>query len=174
MEGSVRGQRCILFDWGDTLMRVFPGSRGPMVSWPRVEPVPHAAQVLADLHEGWTLALATNAPASDETHIRAAFDRVNLSQFLDKVYCFRAIGHRKPSPAFFQYVLNDLNLDSSQVVMVGDEFEADVIGAYQAGIRAIWFNERTEEDRKGALHCTIHDLRELAGALASMGCHAGA
>ena len=34
-----REPSCILFDWGDTLMRVFPEFEGPMFTWPRVEVV---------------------------------------------------------------------------------------------------------------------------------------
>jgi len=78
----------ILFDWGDTLMRVFPEYTGPMKDWPRLEAVPGAAGMLDALHEDWILALATNAADSDEADIRAALRRVDLERRLDKVYCF--------------------------------------------------------------------------------------
>ena len=34
-----RETRCLLLDWGDTVMRVFPEYEGPMLTWPRVEAV---------------------------------------------------------------------------------------------------------------------------------------
>jgi FMN phosphatase YigB (HAD superfamily) len=49
--------------------------------------------------------------------------------------------------------------------MIGDSFEKDVLGANQAGIRAIWFNARTTQSRTGSLYRTIHDLRDLPIAL---------
>lgn len=159
--------RCLLFDWGDTLMRVFPEFDGPMAAWPRVEAMPHAGQVLAELHFRYVLAVATNAADSEEAEIRAALDRVDLGKLLDKVYCYRKIGYKKPSKEFFEYILTELGIEQSQAVMVGDDFEADVLGANHCGIRAIWYNPRTDESREGAMHQTIHDLRALPRALDS-------
>ena len=99
--------------------------------------------MLAALHPDWTLALATNADDSDEADIRAALQRVNLDRCLDKVYCFKKIGYKKPSLEFFQYILDDLKLTPQSVCMVGDNYEADVLGANACGIRAVWFNEHS-------------------------------
>jgi hypothetical protein len=101
---------CLLFDWGDTLMRDFKDYPGPMKDWPRLEAIPGAAEALAALQPVWILALATNANDSDEADIRAALQRVNLDQFLDRVYCSKNVGHKKPSVAFYQYILVDLGL----------------------------------------------------------------
>lgn len=159
-----RQSRCLLFDWGDTLMRVLEYS-GPMASWPRVEAVPHVVEVLTELHPQWQTALATNAEDSDQAKIRAALGRVGLDALLDKVYGFRTIGHRKPAPRFYEHIADDLGLDGTRLVMVGDDFEADVLGANQAGLYAIWFNERSREELTGRWYRTIHDFRQLPAAL---------
>ncbi len=156
--------RCLLFDWGDTLMCVLEYS-GPMARWPRVQAVPHVVEVLTELHPQWQTALATNAVDSDPAEIRAALDRVGLDALLDRVYAFRAVGHRKPSRKFYEHIADDLHLDGARLVMVGDDFEADVLGANQAGLYAIWFNERSREELTGRLYRTIHDFRQLPAAL---------
>ncbi len=43
----------------------------------------------------------------------------------------------KPSPAFFAMALASLGLDAGDVVMVGDDIEADIGGAQGAGLRAV-------------------------------------
>jgi FMN phosphatase YigB (HAD superfamily) len=53
--------------------------------------------------------------------------------------------------------------------MVGDNFEADVLGANRSGIRAVWFNEQGDETRTGEMYQTIHDLRSLPQALETFG-----
>jgi len=156
---------CLLFDWGDTLMRDFKEFSGPMKDWPRLEALPGAAETLAILHPGWILALATNAADSDEKDIRLALRRVDLERWLDKIYCFRKIGHKKPSPAFFQYILDDLKLASRSILMVGDNYEADVLGANACGIKAVWLNQHSHEMRENQLQRTIHALAELPGCL---------
>lgn len=163
MEHSTRG--CILFDWGDTLMRDFKEFRGAMKDWPRLETIPGAAETLAALRSDWILALATSADVSTEADIREALQRVGLDHLLDKIYCFKNTGHRKPSREFYQYILKDLKLPPRSIWMVGDSYEADVLGAIACGLRAIWFNEHSLEERSGDLQRTIHDLRALPEAL---------
>jgi FMN phosphatase YigB (HAD superfamily) len=156
---------CILFDWGDTLMRDFKEFSGPMKDWPFLEAIPGAAEMLAILRPDWNLALATNAMDSDETDIRTALQRVGLNHLLDKVYCFKKIGYKKPSPAFYQYILADLKLTSRSICMVGDNYEVDVLGANACGFRAIWFNEHSLEAREDDLHRTVHALSTLPDLL---------
>jgi putative hydrolase of the HAD superfamily len=86
-------------------------------------------------------------------------------QLIERIYCYRAIGHKKPSLEFFSHILADLRLPPDQVVMVGDLFEADVQGAIRAGIRSVWLNEQTGEAPRGEAYRTIHALRQLPGAL---------
>lgn len=157
--------RCILFDWGDTLMRVLPDTSGPMYTWPTVEAVPGIHDALRAQQADWLLAMATNAVDSAEADIWRALERVKLDTLIEKVYCYRVIGQRKPSAEYFAYILDDLDLDRSQVVMVGDSFEADVMGAVGSDIRAVWFNAQTEEMRSGDMFRTIHALSDLPAAL---------
>lgn len=161
--------RCVLFDWGDTLMRVFPEAQGPMSRWPRLEAIPYARETLAALRPGWIVALATNAVDSGETEIREALERVQLDQLVDKVFCYRQVGSRKPSPQYFEFILRDLGLAPSQVTMVGDNYEEDVLGANRSGIRAVWFNPGSQAEPSGEMFRTIHDLRDLEGTLGNWG-----
>jgi FMN phosphatase YigB (HAD superfamily) len=49
--------------------------------------------------------------------------------------------------------------------MVGDNYETDVLGANACGLRAIWFNAHSLQERKNDLMCTIHHLRLLPASL---------
>jgi HAD superfamily hydrolase (TIGR01662 family) len=167
--GDERTKRCVLLDGGNTLMRDSPDYMGPMYTWPRLEALPHVHETLAVLQPGWMLAVATNAADSDESDIRKALARLDLDVYIDRVYCAKTIGHRKPSPGFFGFILQDLGLPPENVVMVGDSFNADVLGAVRSGIRAVWFNELTDETRAGDLYRTTHDFKELFGVLQDLG-----
>ena len=150
-------------------MRDFPEFSGAMAAWPHVEAVPNVKEILVELRPQWTLALATNSVDSDETQIWQALDRVDLHSLLDKVYCFQSIGHSKPTPEFFDYIVEDLGMDRRRMVMVGDGFEKDVLGANHSGIRGIWFNELSSEVRIGRMYKTIGDFRSLPATLAEFG-----
>jgi putative hydrolase of the HAD superfamily len=152
---------CLLFDWGNTLMRDFPEFQGPMKDWPRLEALPHAAETLATLSPNWNLALATSADVSSEGDIRIALDKVNLGQWLERIYSFTNTGLRKTSPDFYNFILKDLGLSPQNVIMIGDHFEADVQVPNRCGMRAIWLNETTAEEREGPLFRTVHNLAEV-------------
>ncbi|GAB4492582.1 MAG: hypothetical protein Fur0016_25410 [Anaerolineales bacterium] len=151
----------IFFDWGDTLMQDDPAQTAPMSEWPRVRSIPGAEQTLRQLTAaGKVICLATSANVSDERQIRAALARVGLEQFIDRVFCFKNTGLPK-GEAFYRHILAELQLDPARALMVGDSFEKDVLAANAAGMAAIWFNERTPEQRKSALHRTVHRMDEL-------------
>ena len=130
----------VLFDWGDTVMRVFPEYEGPMACWPRVEAVPGVAEALRALQPRYRLVLATNAPASGAALVRQALARVGLEGYFQAVFTARELGVRKPEPAFFQAMLRELGCAPHDATMVGDEYPIDVVGAKEAGLRAVWFN----------------------------------
>jgi len=168
MQEGQAGRPVLLLDWGNTLMRETPGAAGPMATWSHVEAIPHVHEALSSLRPTFVIALATNAQASGEVDIRQALARVGLDRLVDRVYGFRVIGHKKPEPAFFRFVLHDLGLAASQAVMVGDSLENDVLGANASGIRAVWFDEGGQDSREGPLHTTIHDLSDLPAAVARL------
>jgi HAD superfamily hydrolase (TIGR01509 family) len=157
--------KCVLFDWGNTLMREFPGSLGPMHLWAKVEVVPGAVETLTIAGQNRIIALATNALDSSEEDIWAALRRVSLDNLIDKVYSFRKIGHLKPSRAFFEYILQDLKIDAQEIVMVGDDFAKDISGANKSGIYSVWLNQISSLKRAGRLHDTIYSLKDLPEAI---------
>ena len=161
-----RETRCLLLDWGDTVMRVFPEYEGPMAGWPRVEAVEGIKETLSKLQPEWTIALATNAADSEEREIWSALARAGLDQLFDRIYCFRGVGHRKSAPEYFEQILANLEIEPNRAVMVGDDFEADIVSANRSGIRAIWFHENGTDDKTGAMYRTIHVLSELPKLLA--------
>jgi HAD superfamily hydrolase (TIGR01509 family) len=166
---AVGDVRCVLFDWGDTLMVDFPEYSGTMASWPRVQAVARAHETLDQVRAlGWRTALATNASDSHESDIRAALTRVGLNSLIDRVYCSLSVGHSKPSSEFFAFIQNDLGLTALSLVMVGDNYAKDVEGANRCGIRAVWLRPGCEPET-GPAYQTIADLAELPTALESLG-----
>ena len=132
--------QAVLFDWGDTVMRVFPEYDGPMVEWPRVEAMPGIAAALEALQGRYRVVLATNAAASGATLVWAALQRVGLEKGFFAVFTAHELGLRKPDPAFFQAIVRALGVSPQDTAMVGDDYRADVAGAKAGGLRAVWYN----------------------------------
>jgi len=148
------------FDWGDTLMVDFPEGQGPMYRWPQVAAVAGARKTLAVLHREAGCYLATNARDSKEREIVKALERVGLAIHIDKVFCFQNVRYLKPSPEFFNTILERTGAAPSQAVMVGDSLETDVAGAMEVGMHGIWYNPAGRQGRPAGAG-VIRSLTEL-------------
>jgi putative hydrolase of the HAD superfamily len=153
--------RTVLLDWGDTVMRDYPERTTPMVEWDTVEVIDGIADVLAYLQSsGRRIVLATSANISTETQIRAALARGGLGEYFSRIYCFSNTNLPK-GEAFYRFILNDLSIPATDVLMVGDHFEKDVRTPNSLGIFAVWFNPRSDEKSSSELHRTVHSMPEL-------------
>jgi putative hydrolase of the HAD superfamily len=158
----------VLFDWGDTVMRDDPALTVPMVEWPAVEVIEGIAEVLAYLRSrGRQVGLATSAEISDESQIRGALARGGVDTYFSHIYCFKNTRLPKGED-FYRYILSDLSVPASDVVMVGDSFPKDVQAASAVGIFAVWFNPKSEEIRTGDLWITVHSMQELRAFFSSL------
>ena len=54
-------------------------------------------------------------------------------------------GVKKPNPIIFEYALDLAKAQKGNSIMIGDCLEADVQGALDAGLDAIFFNEKKIE-----------------------------
>ena len=159
----------LVFDWGDTLMQVFPQYTGPMSAWPEVEALPGAAQALAELKDKYKLVVATNAINSRSRQVRQALARAGLDDFFSAIFTARELGARKPALAFFHALQSVLHQEPRQLLMIGDSYRDDILGAQLAGWTTVWFNPSGKAS-PGLL--PLHDLeitrwQELPSALAS-------
>jgi FMN phosphatase YigB (HAD superfamily) len=157
--------KCILFDWGNTIMRDISSYEGPMYQWPQVEAVPNALESISQIRPERILAVATNALESSEEEIRKALARVKLADLFDKIYCYSNVGALKPTPFFFDFILSDLRIGPSDTIMVGDDFQKDILGAVRCGIFGFWLNQESSERRVGKLYDTIYNLSDLQMAV---------
>lgn len=129
--------KVFIFDWGNTLMKVFPDENGPMCRWPRVEAVENAPEVLRQLSKRADCFLATNARDSDKADIYSALKRVGMDTCIRDIFCFRDMGCEKPSEAYFSKMIRQLQANKHEIVLIGDSPEKDVRWAIDNGIAGI-------------------------------------
>lgn len=97
-----------------------------------------AIEVLDYLNQKYNLHIITNGFAEvqfkkiNNSNIRSYFQTVTNSEMA---------GVKKPNPIIFNYALDLAKAKKENSIMIGDSFDADVQGALDAGIDAIFFNE---------------------------------
>jgi putative hydrolase of the HAD superfamily len=123
-----------------------------------------AAEVLRRLHGKYRLGVVSNF-AIPECVLRL-LEQHGLNQFLDVVVVSAAVNKRKPSPEIFQKALERLRVDAADAVFVGDTVDADIKGAKDAGMRAVYIERRPQKPIENACpDQTIRRLSELPAAL---------
>jgi putative hydrolase of the HAD superfamily len=90
--------------------------------------------------QGYRLGLISNA--GDDANVQRLIDQAGLRPYFDAILSSAQSGVRKPNPRIFELALNHLETTSSRAVMVGDTLGADILGARNAGVRAIWITRR--------------------------------
>lgn len=87
----------------------------------------------------------------------------NIGHYFETVTNSQMAGCKKPDPAIFEYALKLANVEKCESIMIGDCIEADVQGALDCGLDAIYFNENHLEVKDGIDQ--IHHLLELKNIL---------
>lgn len=149
-----------LFDWGDTLMVDFPNVPGKMCDWDVVEPISGAKDTLQALSKQAQIYIATGAAESSETEIKAAFQRVGLSEYISGYFCKANLGLVKGTPEFLNAILAMLNKPAENIAMVGDNFEKDINPALVVGIQPIWLttNKHARVPEKVRIITSLNEL----------------
>ncbi len=65
---------------------------------------------------------------------------IGLDKYFSAVFTSDEIGVPKPNPEFFSFVLDKISAKPEHCIMVGDDLQADILGAKNMGIKGIYFN----------------------------------
>ncbi|TRW26369.1 noncanonical pyrimidine nucleotidase, YjjG family [Flavobacterium zepuense] len=110
-------------------------------------------EILDYLKSKYSLHIITNG--FSEVQARK-MQSANIHHYFDTVTNSELAGCKKPDPAIFEYALTAANAQKADSIMIGDCIEADVQGALDCGLDAIYFNEHNLE-----AHPTIKQVNHL-------------
>ncbi len=70
--------------------------------------------------------------------------KLGLYKYTNFIVTSEEAGHDKPHPYMFLLALKKFNLKANEVIMIGDNFQKDILGASNLGIKSYWFNVNRE------------------------------
>jgi len=100
--------------------------------YPDVEPMLIAVRDLDEMQIGIISDWGSN--------LRPIVAGLGLDRYLDFVLPSGAVGVAKPNPTFFGMALDRAGVPPHEALMVGDSYRADVLGAWSAGMDAVWLD----------------------------------
>ena len=99
-------------------------------------------ELLDYLESKYTLHIITNG---FEEVQQLKLEKSGIIKYFDKIITSESVGVKKPNPRVFKYALERVGTRPEYCVMVGDNLEADIIGALNCGITSIHFNLHDEK-----------------------------
>ena len=118
---------------------------------------PGAHQTLKYLENKYELHLISNGfKESAESKLK----NTSLTPYFKNVIISETVGANKPDKAIFEYALQQARGDIRESVMIGDSLVADIRGAINFGMDAIYFNPNRLEKPDDVI-LQIHSLAEL-------------
>jgi putative hydrolase of the HAD superfamily len=116
-----------------------------------------ARKVLAYLQKKYTLHIISNG--FKETTL-TKMDLSGLNPYFSNVIISEEVGVNKPDKAVFQYAIDKATAKVDESIMIGDSLEADIYGAQNFGMKAIFFNPLNKE-KPADVSMQIMHLEEL-------------
>jgi len=86
----------------------------------------------------------------------------NIAVFFNTVTNSERVGVKKPNPKIFQYALNMASTLPQNSVMIGDNLEADILGAEAVGFNTIHFTQEETMSSQNAYRVTsLQEIKNL-------------
>lgn len=114
-------------------------------------------EVLDYLACNYTLHIITNG-FEEVQHVKLRESRI--LPYFKQIVTSESVGVKKPNPLVFEYALQQSGATISNSVMIGDSFEADILGAHAVGMDVIFCNFEQEKIENNIFK-TVNKLVDL-------------
>ena len=122
-----------------------------------------ARKVLDYLHGRYDVAIITNG------FKEVQYDKIRkseLSKYFRKIFISEEIGAQKPGKQIFEYAIKSMNAPKKSTLMIGDSWDADILGAMNFGIDQVYFNPNIDQ-KEWLGHFFSTDNRKIDDILSS-------
>lgn len=125
-----------------------------------------ALELVTLLHARLRIGVVTNNTVAEQEEKLATF---GFAPMVHALVTSQEIGVAKPDPRIFLAALERLECEAHEAVMIGDAWREDIVGATDAGIRALWLNRHglASPDSSLALQiAALHPAEHVAALIA--------
>jgi len=157
--------KVLIFDWGNTVMRDFPDSTGPMYKWNKIELIPDVEKQLKILTKKYYLCIASNAGESDTSMMIKALKIGRIDNYFDCFFTSKDLRVEKPDIRFFELICKHIACNPYECIMVGNDYNKDIVGAKDAGMFTILYNEKKLIENYIKADFIIYNMSSLVSAI---------
>ena len=129
----------------------------------------HVKPVVARLSEKYPLGIISDSALTPGSFVRKLMARDGILHYFKTFTFSDETDHTKPEVVQFHTTLADLHAEPSEAVHIGDIFRTDIVGAKNAGMKAIRFTGFNKGDGEDTLSdAIVDDYRKLEVAITQL------
>ena len=103
----------------------------------RTKLIPHSIELLNELKDRYQLHIITNG-FEEVQHVKVK--QSGLSKYFKNIITSEAAGVKKPDPKIFQFAFKNTGALAKNSIMIGDDINTDIKGAFTVNMKAIFLN----------------------------------
>ena len=149
-----------------------PNSRALALKVARILPLRTRFRVYDDVRpalkelRGMGLRLIVVSNVSSLENLTVYLTQVGLGSSFDLLIASGTVGFEKPHPEIFRIASRELDVPPSRIIHVGDDYEADCLGARAAGLTGVLLDKRGVYEERECLRISkLTDLPDLIAQL---------
>lgn len=124
--------------------------------------MPHTIETLDYLQQDYNLYILSNGfHELQYSKMKSA----GIYKYFKKIVLSDDIGINKPNPKIFTYALTSTNSNIENSIMIGDDFDVDIVGAHNIGLPQVYYNTTNREDFPFHPNYQITDLKDLVNII---------
>lgn len=121
--------------------------------------LPHTKEVLDYLSKTYHLHIITNGFIEAQS---VKMKSTGLENYFKAVIVSDGLGYRKPDKRIFHHALKLAGANQKNSLMIGDDYEADIIGARKVGMDQIFLNIDNQQNHKATFEVgNLLELKEI-------------
>jgi putative hydrolase of the HAD superfamily len=128
----------------------------------KISVYPEVPEALERISTEYKTSLVSNF--TDSSYLHRILSKFSLESYFDSIVVSDSVGWRKPHPKIFKKFLDTLNIETEEAVYVGDNLDADIMGARDMSITAVLIQRNGDKNNRvgGPLpDFTVTSLLEL-------------
>ena len=120
--------------------------------------IPNTLLILDNLQSKYNMHIITNGFKEVQ---KLKLEKSNLSKYFKTITISEDVGVKKPDKFIFNHAIKKANATIQNSVMIGDNYNADIIGAHDIGMKSIYFNFHKTDEKEIRNVVIIEDLKDI-------------
>jgi FMN phosphatase YigB (HAD superfamily) len=123
-----------------------------------------AEETIEKINEkGYLMCLISNTGFTSPNTYNIFLEKIGLSKHIKIILLSNEIQIAKPSKKIFDLAIKKLGVPNKEIIHIGDNYQADIIGSKNCGIKPLWINGDNNSINKENEKIIIKSIPEILG-----------